>query len=41
MNNLTRKDLTTIFFLLFGNPAHAKILKKIRAMIDEIDKEED
>lgn len=40
MNELTRKDLTTIFLLLYGNPKHFEIMKKIEAMIDKLEKDE-
>lgn len=40
MTDLTRKDLTTIFLLLYGNPKHYEIMKKIEAMIDKLEKEE-
>jgi len=39
MNELTRKDLTTIFLLLFGNPKYFEIMKKIEAMIDELEED--
>jgi len=39
MTELTRKDLTTIFLLLYGNPKHYEIMKKIEAMIDELEED--
>ena len=40
MSELTRKDLTTIFLLLYGNPKHFEIMKKIEAMIDKLQDED-